>query len=116
MHKTFARGTSVIAVAIGLAGCSGPTLPSTSADCRAFTPSAPDNVCVIGTVRYFSFEGGFWAVRGDNDTTYDPLDALPANFRQEGLRVRVEARMTDLSSFHMAGPIVEILDIKRLIE
>jgi hypothetical protein len=73
-------------------------------------------VCVTGTVRYFGFEGGFWAVRADNDTTYDPLDALPAPFRREGLRVRVEARIRHLFSFHMAGPIIEILDIERLIE
>lgn len=116
MRRSLAQGMRAMAVAIALAACSGPTLPSTSADCSAFTPSAPDNVCVIGIVGYIGIEGGFWAVRGDNDTTYEPVDGLPANFRQEGLRVRVEARMTDLFSFHMAGPIVEILDIKRLIE
>ena len=114
--RKHATGISAMAVAFVLTACSGPTLPSTSADCSAFTRSSPDNVCVIGTVRYFGFEGGFWAVRGDNDTTYDPLDGLPANFRQEGLRVRVEARIRDLFSFHMAGPIIEILDIERLIE
>ena len=115
MRRKHATGISALAVAIVLTACSGPTLPSTSADCSAFSPSSPDNVCVIGTVRYFGIEGGFWAVRGDNDTTYDPLDGLPADFRQEGLRVRVEVRITDLGSFPMAGPIVEILDIKRLI-
>lgn len=116
MRRTPAQDMRAVAVAIVLTACSGPTLPSTSADCSAFTPSSPDIVCVTGTVRYVGLEGGFWAVRGDNDTTYDPRDGLPANFRQEGLRVRVEARITDLSSVHMVGPIVEILDIERLIE
>src|SRR5574341_928496 len=102
MRSNPAKGMSAVAVAVVLTACSGPTLPSTSADCTGFAPSVPDVVCVTGTVRYFDFEGGFWAVRGDNDTTYDPLDGMPAPFRQEGLRVRVEARIRHLVSFHMA--------------
>jgi hypothetical protein len=116
MRSTPAQCISAAVVSLILTACSGPTLPSTSADCSAFTPSSPDIVCITGTVRYFGFEGGFWAVRGDNDTTYDPLDAMPARFRREGLRVRVEARLPPLFSFHMAGPIIEILEIERLIE
>jgi len=116
MRSNSGKGMSAVAVAVVLTACSGHTLPSTSADCSAFTPSSPDIVCVTGTVRYFGFEGGFWAVRGDNDTTYDPLDAMPAPFRREGLRVRVEGRIRHLFSFHMAGPIIEILEIERLIE
>ena len=100
------------AVAIfGAFSCGAPT----AADCVGFTPSSPDMICVTGAAHYFTFEGGFWAVRGDNDTTYDPLGALPAEFRHDGLRVRLEARIrSDVGSFHMAGPIVEILDIRRL--
>jgi len=67
MPSNPAKGMSAVAVAVVLTACSGLTLPSTSADCSAFTPSSPDIVCVTGTVRYFGFEGGFWAVRADND-------------------------------------------------
>jgi len=41
---------------------------------------------------------------------------MPAAFRQERLRVRVEARIRHLFSFHQAGPIIEILKIERFIE
>jgi hypothetical protein len=116
MRLTPAKCISAALVSLILSACSTPTTPSTSADCRAFTPSSPDVVCVTGTVRYFGFEGGFWAIRGDDNTTYDPLDGMPAAFRREGLRVRVEARIRHLFSFHQAGPIIEILRIERLIE
>jgi hypothetical protein len=88
---------------------------TTASDCAGFEPSTSDMVCVVGTVRYFQFEGGFWAVRGDDSTTYDPLGGLPIDFQHDGLRVRLEARIrSDVGSHHMAGPIVEIIDIRRL--
>ena len=84
-------------------------------DCAGFQPTSPETICVTGTVHHYSFEGGFWAVRGDNNTNYDPLGGLPTSFQREGLRVRLEARIrSDVVSFHMAGPIVEILDIREL--
>ena len=96
-------------------GCRDLTAPTRAPDCTAFEPSSPETICVTGTVYYFRFEGGFWAVRGDDSITYDPVGALPHDFRHEGLRVRLEARIrSDLGSFHMAGPVVDILDIRRL--
>ena len=78
-------------------------------------PADPTVVKVNGTVRFMTFEGGFWAVRGDDNVTYDPLNSIPASFQVEGLRVRMEARRRDdLASVHMAGPIVEILSLSRL--
>ena len=85
MRSNPAKGMSAVAVAVVLTACSGPTLPSTSPDCSAFTPSSPDIVCVTGTVHYFGFEGGFWAVRGDNDMTYDPLDRVKTKQEPFGL-------------------------------
>ena len=82
------------------------------------SPAAPDDpnmVRVNGTVRFMTFEGGFWAVRGDDNVTYDPLNGLPAAFQVEGLRVRLEARRRqDAGGIHMAGPIVEIITIARI--
>ncbi len=61
--------------------------------CRApVSPSDSNIVRVNGTVRFMTFEGGFWAVRGDDNVTYDPLNGLPAAFQVEGLRVRLEAK------------------------
>lgn len=72
-------------------------------------------ICVNGTVHYYTIEGGFWAVAGDDHTTYDPLGGLPAAFQREGLRVQLQARIrNDLISFHMVGPIIQIIDIREL--
>ena len=82
---------------------------------RSVSSCPSDQICVDGTVRFFTFEGGFWAVRGDDSTTYDPVGRLPTDFRKEGLRVHLQARMrTDLGSYHMAGPIVDIVSIRQL--
>lgn len=78
-------------------------------------PCPRDQVCVDGTARFFSFEGGFWAVRGDDSVTYDPVGGLPSDFRASGLRVHLRARIRqDLGSIHMAGPVVDIVSIRRL--
>lgn len=67
-----------------------------------------------GTVEYFTFEGGFWAIDGDDGTVYEPTEDLPPGFEKAGLRVGFLARMTDYPSFRMAGPVVELLDIWEL--
>jgi hypothetical protein len=78
-------------------------------------PSDRDVVRVHGTVRFMTFEGGFWAVRGDDNVTYDPVSGLPAAFQIDGLRVRLQARrLSDTHPIHMAGPVVEIITISRL--
>jgi hypothetical protein len=74
-----------------------------------------NHVRVTGTVRHFDLEGGFWAIRGDDSTTYDPMGGLLPEFQQEGLRVRFEGKLrSDIAGFHMVGPIVEITSIQRL--
>jgi hypothetical protein len=83
---------------------------------RAVAPAPPCNadVCdVSGRVGWFNFEGGFWAIRGDDQVTYDPLN-LPEEFRQDGVRVRATLRIRrDLGSYRMVGPTVEVLSIRR---
>jgi hypothetical protein len=76
-------------------------------------PDAPTGATtVVGTVHYYTVEGGFWAVRGDDGVIYDPLGGLPAAFQRENLRVRATVRVRqDLASTHMVGPIVEIVSI-----
>jgi hypothetical protein len=82
------------------------------------SPSAPDvppgAISVVGTVHYYTIEGGFWAVRGNDRVTYDPMDGLPSAFQVEGLQVRMIVKVRDdLGGVHMAGPIVEIIRIER---
>jgi len=68
---------------------------------------------VNGTVRYLTLESGFWAVRGDDGVTYDPINGLAPAFQRENLRVTLVARVrTDMGGIHMVGPIVEILSIQ----
>lgn len=91
-----------------------------AAACRQEVPSdevrlTDDVVRVTGTVRFFGIEGGFWAVRGDDSTTYDPITPLSSEFQVEGLRVHLEAKLRpDLAGIHMAGPVVEVISIRRL--
>ena len=105
-------GWLLVAVAIlSTPGCRA----MTASECTALGSRSPDSLCVLGTVHYYTFEGGCWAVRGDDGITYDPLGGLPAEFQRDGLRVRLEATLRpDMASFHMAGPIVEIISIRRL--
>jgi hypothetical protein len=98
------RVAAVILLVTFLSACGSPA-----------APEDPNVVRVNGTVRFMTFEGGFWAVRGDDNITYDPISGLPPAFQVEGLRVRLEAkRRHDAVNLHMAGPIVEIMTIARL--
>ena len=78
-------------------------------------PSKSDSaVRVNATVQHFDFEGGFWALRGDDETTYVPLD-FPPDFRKDGLRVHaVLGRRDDMASSYMAGPLVDIVTLDLL--
>jgi hypothetical protein len=91
------------AAAIVLGACGSPTAPEVP----------PGAIQVTGTVRYFTLEGGFWAVRGDDGVTYDPINGLSSEFRRENLRVSLVARVrNDVGGVHMVGPIVEVLSIQ----
>jgi hypothetical protein len=69
---------------------------------------------VTGRVAWMHFEGGFFAILGDDQVTYDAHD-LPADFREDGLRVAATLRRRlDLRCVHMAGTIVNVLSIRRL--
>ena len=98
-------------VALSIIGC----MLLTAGACNSPTAACGrDQICVSGTIRHFGFEGGFWAVRGDDSVTYDPVGGVPQDFQSEGLRVHLIAReRRDMSGIHMAGPIVEIISIRR---
>jgi hypothetical protein len=88
----------VVIATVLTAACHSPTEPETT---------------VRGTVHFFTVEGGFWALRGDDGMNYDPLNTLPSAFQQENLRVQMVIRVrTDAASVHMVGAIVDILHIQ----
>jgi hypothetical protein len=115
-------GLALSAGVIVTAGCSsGVTNEApagvTSAAVRGDSVACKGDVCVKGTVRHFELEGGFWAIRGDDNVTYDPVGGVPEAYRQEGLRVLLDARRrNDMGGIHMAGPIVEIISIQKLAQ
>ncbi|MHC4339418.1 MAG: hypothetical protein ACYSX0_04280, partial [Planctomycetota bacterium] len=75
---------------------------------RSERPPMGVSVVLDGTVRFIDLEGGFFAILGDDGSRYDPLD-LPVRFTQDGLRVRVVARIRrDLASAHMWGELIDI--------
>lgn len=66
-----------------------------------------------GTVKYLSFEGGFYGVVGDDGKNYDPIN-MPQEFKVDGLRVQFTANLTDYLSFHMWGYVTKLFSIERL--
>lgn len=100
--KVLVIRTLFIAATILAAACGSPTAPDTPAGA----------IQVVGTVRHFALEGGFWAIRGDDGITYDPMNGLAQEFQRENLRVTLIAKVrTDVAGIHMVGPIVEVLSI-----
>ena len=55
-------------------------------DCQTKTKDS-GTINVTGTVTHYDLEGGFWAIKGDDGKTYDPVAGLPTEFQTEGLRV-----------------------------
>ena len=78
---------------------------------RSSDATAP-TISIAGVVRHVELEGGFFAIRGDDSVTYDPIN-LPDSFRQDGLRVEaVVRRRDDMISTRQVGPIVELERIR----
>lgn len=114
------------ALVLVLAACTGTPPQSTSSTAPAdqsprSDSSASDSamapadsiVTITGTVRHFDLEGGFFAIQGDDGVTYDPRNLAEA-FRQDGLAVRARLRLLpSMGGIHMAGPIVDVLEISK---
>ncbi len=72
-----------------------------------------DEVSGSGTIRHFTTEGGFYAIKGDDGETYEPT-TLPVDLQKDGLRVTFAGRIrSDMLSFHKVASIVELREIKR---
>jgi hypothetical protein len=68
---------------------------------------------INGVVRYYELEGGFYGIRTEEGETYNPIN-LPAEFREDGLPVRAKIRpRNDMMGIHQAGPLVEIIEIRK---
>jgi hypothetical protein len=76
-------------------------------------PTVPHGaIRVNGTVQYFNLEGGFWAIRGEDDVTYAPMNGITPSFQRENLPVTLVAKVrNDVGGIHMVGPIVEVISL-----
>lgn len=106
------RRTPLVALLAGLLLLTAAACPPTGSDRPGDVQRDGDLVTGTGTVRWISLEGGFFAIRGDDGVTYDPVN-LPTDFRDDPIRVRFRAKVTSAVSVHMVGPIVEIVEITR---
>jgi hypothetical protein len=71
-----------------------------------------DNM-ISGTVMNVPIEGGFWGLRADDGTNYDPVN-LPEEYRNDGLRVYFQVKeLENVAGIHMWGKIVEIIKIEK---
>lgn len=78
------------------------------------TPGDPNLITKTGTVRHLDFEGGFWGIVADDSTRYDPGE-LDERFRQDGMRVRFDARKNEgQMSIRQWGTLVTIVRIDPL--
>lgn len=67
---------------------------------------------VVGRISHETLEGGFWAIRGDDGVTYDPV-RLDAQYQEQGLPVLATfIPRPDMGSAHMVGPIVDVVAIQ----
>ena len=107
MKRTLAGLLTLLALA-GSSACGGSSSPTSPTGTVVVTGDVARGT---GMVRFYTFEGGFFAIRGDDGVTYDPTN-LPSSFQRDGLRVRFEALIRrDLGGVHMAGPIVDVISI-----
>jgi hypothetical protein len=107
------RRTPLVALLAGMLLLTAAACPPTGTDVPGDVDRDGDVLTGTGTVRWISLEGGFYAIRGDDNVTYDPIN-LPAELREDAVRVRFQVRVrNDLVGYHMVGPIVEIQEITR---
>lgn len=92
----------LVAISVLLTGCASQTE-------RSLQPG----VEIRGTVVWMELEGGFWALRGEDNRIYEPIN-LPATYQIDGLPVIVKGLIRrDHVSIRMAGPIIEIQSINK---
>ena len=108
------RALRVVCLLAALTACTIEPIGESGGE-AAIRGDQPVDVDVRGTVRWVDLEGGFWAIRGDDQVTYDPRGGVPADFQHDGLRVHLRARtLRDAMSIRMVGPIVEIVELRRI--
>ncbi len=111
--KQSLRWLAALACALMLAGC-GSKSPKEDAEEERFHMKRDADqkgyVEFVGKVTYVPFEGGFYGLV-DGTNMYDPL-LLPKEFQQDGLKVKVRARLRDWVSGRNWGRMVHVVAIE----
>ena len=92
-----------------LAGCGGGGGNAGTTFTTASSPQDP-TLQIPGTVKFVAIEGGFYGIKGDDGTAYEPTN-LPANFQNDGERIRFSFKPVSGHSVHQWGQLVEITSI-----
>lgn len=93
-----------------LGGCRTEPPPWVVLSARA--PESGELIRLIGTVEWNELEGGFFAIRARDGTTYEAMN-LPDRFQVDGLPIEAEAiPRGEMASIRMVGPIVELVRIR----
>ncbi|MCI4667377.1 MAG: hypothetical protein MRZ79_04390 [Bacteroidia bacterium] len=69
---------------------------------------------ITGSIKYVSLSGGFWGIEADNGQKYTPVEKLPPQLRQEGLRVKATVLPVASFGIFMWGQDVEIKSISKI--
>jgi hypothetical protein len=94
-----------------LAGCGGGGGSSNGGGTFTTSSSPQDPALQVpGTVKRVGIEGGFYGIKGDDGTQYEPTN-LPADFKNDGERVRFNFKPVNVASAHQWGQTVEITAI-----
>ncbi|MCA6503684.1 MAG: hypothetical protein ACK54E_10425 [Pseudanabaena sp.] len=73
------------------------------------------NIQIVGTVEYIDIGNGTWAVITDTDEQYEIWQPAPEAILQEGLKVKVNAKIRDdVFTTAAIGDVLEIEDFQRL--
>jgi len=73
------------------------------------------NIQVVGTIEYIDIGTGTWSLVTDTDEQYEIWQPAPEAILQEGLKVKVTAKVRDdVMTMAAIGDVLEIEDFQRL--
>jgi hypothetical protein len=73
------------------------------------------SIQIVGTVEYIDIGTGTWALITDTDEQYEIWQPAPETLLQEGLKVKVTAKVRDdVMTMAAIGDVLEIEDFQRL--